>query len=319
MKTKKILAMLMAATMVLGMVSCGDSDSSADKKESTNESSVSSADDSGNTDSKEEDSSSDDSSDLYAKGIADSSESDDSSEIDLNDLRMQQDLVGKWECQEFIYGGKSYTKADLGVELYKQRFEFLNDNTGRSINPNNKEFPLHWSMENGKGFIVEDASSDKADLEFKDGVLTCVHADQTFIFKKVDKFTEDDSSSDSGAAKTVDPLKNSNSNAKLVFTTVNGTSADLIADGESSKVKAGKVGPIKASELDESDPLQKAVKDAMKENKSEDGYVCWLLEEKDSYSKITWAQWSEDKSGMIGQYPDPEKNAAATHDIGEKF
>lgn len=309
MKMKNFLAMLLAAAMMLGTVSCSDDDGDEGSSEKNN-SAVSSADDSA-----------DGSSEEFSKGKdskSDSSEGGDS-KIDLNDLHMQKELVGKWECKSFIYMDKEYTKDDLGVELYKQRFEFFDDNTGNSINPDGKVFEMLWSMENGSGFVVEKNTSEKADLTLEEGELTCEANGQTFVFKKVDKFTEDDSSSNSAADKFTDSLKSSNSNAKLVFTTVNGTCSDLIADGMSNEVKAGKVGPIKASELDESDAVQKEVLKAMKENNSEDGYVCWLVENTDSYPRISWAQWSEEKSGTVGQYPDPEKNAAAAHEIGEKF
>ena len=75
-------------------------------------------------------------------------------------------------------------------------------------------------------------------------------------------------------------LKTANSNAKLVFTTVNNKCADIVSDGD---VCDG----LKASKQDVSawasskDKVEKAVYDALKDNGDGIGYVCVNYETKD--------------------------------------
>lgn len=115
-------------------------------------------------------------------------------------------------------------------------------------------------------------------------------------------------------------LKSANSNAKLVFTTVTGTCADLVADGKITDITTGKVGPVLVSGLSTSDPLEKDVGKALSDNGSASGAVSWFVDS-DNY-KPKWAQWA-DSAGtdnqLVGQYPNPETDPDNLHAIGTSF
>ena len=69
-------------------------------------------------------------------------------------------------------------------------------------------------------------------------------------------------------------LKTANSNAKLVFTTVNNEASDLIVDGNESKITAQDVVAVSGLSTDTTnDPLQAAVNKALKDNGNNAGYV----------------------------------------------
>jgi len=112
-------------------------------------------------------------------------------------------------------------------------------------------------------------------------------------------------------------LKSANSNAKLVYVTVANACADAIADGNSSRIQVGKTGPLKISDLDESDFIQKSVKEAMNSNASGNGYVYWEIEP-GTYKPI-FAQWSPDgkDSSQVGQYPDPNRDPQTVFRFGK--
>ena len=100
-------------------------------------------------------------------------------------------------------------------------------------------------------------------------------------------------------------LKSANSNAKLVFTTVNNCAADLVVDGDVSGIAAQ--GPAQISGWKSGSPtaLQSAVYEALKDNGDGMGYCSWGI---GSSHDITWAQWSDQNSStdsIVGQYPDP--------------
>lgn len=102
-------------------------------------------------------------------------------------------------------------------------------------------------------------------------------------------------------------LKTANSNAKLVFTTINNEAADRIADGE--RVEAVHTGgAVAVADLeDSSDPLLKAVYNALKDNGGEKGYV-YIEFDPNDYESTGFVQWSASESGgLIGQYPNPAK------------
>ena len=109
-------------------------------------------------------------------------------------------------------------------------------------------------------------------------------------------------------------LKASNSNAKLVFTTITGICSDLTAEGKSYSISRGYFAPTLVSDLREDVPIQNAVKQAMTENDSIDGWVSWKINED---CTVEWAQWSSDYTGIVGQYPDPETDPSVTHTAGE--
>ena len=119
-------------------------------------------------------------------------------------------------------------------------------------------------------------------------------------------------------------LKSANSNAKLVFTTVNGAIADTVADGGTAKIKDGAYGPAAPSAVVEPNSgdgtLKNAVVKAMEDNGSGAGVVYWKVASK----KVVCAQWADKGTGsndktMVGQYPEPETNPDNTHKIGSSF
>ena len=115
-------------------------------------------------------------------------------------------------------------------------------------------------------------------------------------------------------------LKTANSNAKLVFTTVNNEASDLIVDGNEDKIAAQAV--TKVSDLPDSDtsqPLQVAVKKALKDNGNNAGVVYWTIDS--STKNVTLAQWaSTDASAtIVGQWPNPTSDYDTTRTIGTSF
>lgn len=116
-------------------------------------------------------------------------------------------------------------------------------------------------------------------------------------------------------------LKTANSNAKLVFTTVNNEASDLIVDGNESKITAQDVVAVSGLSTDTTnDPLQAAVNKALKDNGNNAGYVFWEI---DSTTKnVTLAQWSSadgSTSTIVGQWPDPTSDYDTLHTIGTSF
>lgn len=116
-------------------------------------------------------------------------------------------------------------------------------------------------------------------------------------------------------------LKTANSNAKLVFTTVNNEASDLIVDGNESKITAQGVVAVSGLSTDTTnDPLQAAVNKALKDNGNNAGYVFWEI---DSTTKnVTLAQWSsadDSTSTIVGQWPNPTSDYDTLHTIGTPF
>lgn len=116
-------------------------------------------------------------------------------------------------------------------------------------------------------------------------------------------------------------LKTANSNAKLVFTTVNNEASDLIVDGNESKITAQDVVAVSGLSTDTTnDPLQAAVNKALKDNGDNAGYVFWEI---DSTTKnVTLAQWSSadgSTSTIVGQWPNPTSDYDTLHTIGTSF
>ncbi len=116
-------------------------------------------------------------------------------------------------------------------------------------------------------------------------------------------------------------LKTANSNAKLVFTSMYNKASDIIADGE--RVAAVKMnGAVSVDSLkDSSDPLLKAVYEALEGNETAYGYVYIHFDPDQDNSDNNFVQWSDSESGgLIGQYPTPAKTAEEAQGItfGEK-
>lgn len=110
-------------------------------------------------------------------------------------------------------------------------------------------------------------------------------------------------------------LKSANSNAKLVYTTVNNQAADLVVEGKSADVKSsggnaagtdGKAVEIKTLSGGSAGVLDKAVYNALKDNGDAAGWACWTV---DANGNVTLAQWCSAStvkaSDIPGQYPDP--------------
>lgn len=114
-------------------------------------------------------------------------------------------------------------------------------------------------------------------------------------------------------------LKTANSNAKLVFTTVNNEAADLIVDGNEGSISATD-SPVAVSSLDDSKVLEKAVKKALSDNGNAAGYVYWMID--GTTKNVKLAQWSSADSStdtIVGQWPDPTSDYDTLHKIGISF
>lgn len=112
-------------------------------------------------------------------------------------------------------------------------------------------------------------------------------------------------------------LKTANSNAKLVFTTVNNEAADMLVEGTSVTSDASQTSAATVKDLEKTNPttatdkLANAVYNALKDNGDGAGYCLYILENDGS---VKFAQWCDVKSatgstGVLGQYPNPCKNA----------
>lgn len=115
-------------------------------------------------------------------------------------------------------------------------------------------------------------------------------------------------------------LKTANSNAKLVFTTVNNEASDLIVDGNESKITAQAVVAVSGLSTDKTNnPLQAAVNKALKDNGNDAGFVYWEIDS--STSNITLAQWASSGTAktIVGQWPNPTTDYDTTRKIGASF
>ena len=105
-------------------------------------------------------------------------------------------------------------------------------------------------------------------------------------------------------------LKTANSNAKLVFTTVNNKCADIVSDGDACD--GLKCGITKASDFkgDTSDKVKAAVWEALKDNgDSGAGYIVVEYSTKDG-AEGNFAQWQTNEKPadqITGQFPDAKK------------
>lgn len=229
---------------------------------------------------------------------------------------------GKWHCVKCTMGGEKYSNNDckedygFGLSVYSE-IEFDKDGEGvLTIRSSYKETEIEFEYEKkDDGYDIDFDSYceyKKPSAKIEDGKLTLSMklGDEKIVFTYEKGENEEEYVLGGGKQG----LKTMNTNAKLVYVTVNGVISDLVADGKISQVESGSFGPMKISDL-KNGPIQLAISIAMGDNGTEEGYVAWEIKNK----KIVWAQWGNKKSGMIGQYPDPETDPKEEHDMGEKF
>ena len=111
-------------------------------------------------------------------------------------------------------------------------------------------------------------------------------------------------------------LKTANSNAKLVFTTVNNEAADMLVEGTSVTGSASQSGAVEVKNLqntntDAKSKLANAVYNAIKDNGDGAGYCLYIV---NADGSVNFAQWCDVNSsstakGVLGQYPNPCKDA----------
>ena len=114
-------------------------------------------------------------------------------------------------------------------------------------------------------------------------------------------------------------LKSANSNAKLVYTTINGCATDLQVDGKIAQIKSSGSSndgsPVQISSLKSATktekPLEYEIYKALSDNGEASGYACWKVQG----AEVKCAQWasSEANGEIVGQFPDPITD---TEDIG---
>lgn len=111
-------------------------------------------------------------------------------------------------------------------------------------------------------------------------------------------------------------LKTANSNAKLVFTTVNNEAADMLVEGTSvtgdaSQSDAVEVKSLQNTNTDAKSKLANAVYNALKDNGDGAGHCLYIV---NADGSVNFAQWcdvdsSSTAKGVLGQYPNPCKDA----------
>ena len=105
-------------------------------------------------------------------------------------------------------------------------------------------------------------------------------------------------------------MRTANSNAKLVFESINNMASDKVADGDKvSAITADKIAV--SSYKNNSDVLKAAVWDALKDNgESGAGYVS-LSYDPNSKTAENWVQWQTNKETadqITGQWPNAPKD-----------
>ena len=120
-------------------------------------------------------------------------------------------------------------------------------------------------------------------------------------------------------------LKTANSNAKLVFTTVNNKCADIVSDGDKcdglTTDEITNVADWKdADDSDDVGKVQKAVYAALNDNGDGIGFVFidYSTKDVDDQESTNFAQWqtNDDDEGQItGQFPDPCKEVKDAEDL----
>lgn len=139
--------------------------------------------------------------------------------------------------------------------------------------------------------------------------------------------------SDSASEKDMEKLKEANENAKLLFTVVNSSITDMIADGNVGTVEEyknsdnyGKVIDLNERterwsgeiiDVNSADYIDYSICSTFRYSGADKGYIYFEI---DDENNVVAAQWAESTiEGIVGQYPDPEKDPSAVHKIGYKF
>ena len=113
-------------------------------------------------------------------------------------------------------------------------------------------------------------------------------------------------------------LKTANSNAKLVFTTVNNEAADMLVEGTSVTSAASITSGTQITSslgqslsTDAGKKLGKAVYNALKDNGDGAGYCLYVVKNDGSVEVAQWCDVNSSASatGVLGQYPNPCKDA----------
>lgn len=111
-------------------------------------------------------------------------------------------------------------------------------------------------------------------------------------------------------------LKTANSNAKLVFTTVNNEAADMLVNGETVGSTDGQATAVNikttlgaCTNADTKNKLGKAVYEALKDNGDGAGYCVYVIGTKGNVEYAQWSDVQDPTKGVLGQYPDPCKDA----------
>ncbi len=207
-----------------------------------------------------------------------------------------------------------------------------------------RQFPIEPVIEMSEQAVLNDDISqldiDKPDDEqpFEDepriksraGALVAVAAAAVLVFgigaflllKSPPNVDTAESITSSQAAES---LKKANTNAKLVFATVNNSCADLVADGRRLEIEQYKNTDnyrkaVRISDLENADAdnwIEYSIYKAFEDNYAADGYIYFELDEQEG---VTFAQWAEnDETGIVGQYPDPETDPDKKHKIGQRI
>ena len=110
-------------------------------------------------------------------------------------------------------------------------------------------------------------------------------------------------------------LKSANSNAKLIFTTANNQAADMVAEGEDPVAFAfGPAAPAADTGTNFDNKVKNAVYKALKDNGDGVGVASYNIND---VGEVTFAQWATGSGAkIVGQYPNPEKDADIAHSIG---
>ena len=116
-------------------------------------------------------------------------------------------------------------------------------------------------------------------------------------------------------------LKTANSNAKLVFTTINNKCADLVSDGKVCKGLT--LGVTEAKTLSGAGDVEDAVYQALKDNGDGIGWAIVSYSTADN-AEGNYAQWQTNGTvadQITGQFPDPAKEVADAEsaNFGTKF
>ena len=132
---------------------------------------------------------------------------------------------------------------------------------------------------------------------------------KSFVFTKV----TDENEIKQAAEKQ--KIKAANENAKLAYVTISNKLSELAAEGERTSIVRTN-GAVSVSSLkDSTEPVKRAVYEALADNGGENGYICIDFNSNGSdpelSSYLSFVQWSEKAEGaVIGQYPSPTKDAS---------